>query len=94
MQAQITPAILPLRCALQSNAERHGEPVAHPRTCGGGSALRRTSSRRPYSCTDTKKGCAHSSYRNCSAARSRAVNAGGSSRWHQVAMTSVPPARG
>mmetsp|Transcript_8366 Transcript_8366/g.37689 ORF Transcript_8366/g.37689 Transcript_8366/m.37689 type:complete len:257 (+) Transcript_8366:218-988(+) len=46
---------------------------------------------RQYSSMDTKYGCAHSSYRNLRFFSSSALNAGGVSRWHHVAMTIVPP---
>ena len=52
-----------------------------------------TSIKRPYSWYEMKWGCAHSSYRKSRSARSLSLKgvSGVSSRWHQVAMISVPP---
>mmetsp|Transcript_19373 Transcript_19373/g.57484 ORF Transcript_19373/g.57484 Transcript_19373/m.57484 type:complete len:291 (+) Transcript_19373:241-1113(+) len=69
------------------------------RVCNVQSSLQMPSSmlvpfiRRSNSWIEMKNGWAHSSYKNCSCCRSSSVNfrCSVSSRWHQHAMTNVPP---
>ena len=64
-------------------------------TTWGASCSSLTSMSLPNSSIEMKKGCAHSSYRNCSLSLSSLVRgrSGVSSRWHQQAITRVPPVR-